>query len=86
MLMDLEEQKVDFKETWAILYEALVSWDKVGVVAGVEEAFALGYVFQSSWVPVWTDIDHMANQLEWLGILLIMCWLVARWTQQSNLL
>ena len=43
-LRDLEERKVDFEETWAILYEAFVSRDEVGVVAaGVEEAFASGY-------------------------------------------
>ena len=42
-LRDLEEWKVDFEETWAIPYEAFVSWDEVGVVvAGVEEAFASG--------------------------------------------
>ena len=42
--MDLEERKVDFEETWAILYEAFVSRDEVGVVAGVEEEeFASGY-------------------------------------------
>ena len=40
-----EERKVDFEETWAIPYEAFVSWDEVGVVAGVEEAFSSGYTF-----------------------------------------
>jgi hypothetical protein len=35
---------VDFEETWAILYEAFVSRDDVGVVAvGAEEKFASGY-------------------------------------------
>ena len=35
---------MDFEETWAILYEALVNWDEAGVVAaGVEEGFASGY-------------------------------------------
>jgi len=35
---------VDSEETWAILYEAFVSRDEVGVVAaGYEVAFASGY-------------------------------------------
>jgi hypothetical protein len=35
---------VDFEETWAVLYEAFVGRDEVGVVAeGVEETFASGY-------------------------------------------
>jgi hypothetical protein len=43
-LRDPEERKVDFEETWAILYEAFVSRDEAGVVAaGVEEGFASGY-------------------------------------------
>jgi hypothetical protein len=37
-LRDLEGQKVDFEETWAIPYEAFFSRDEVGVAAaGVEE-------------------------------------------------
>ena len=37
-LRDLEGQKVDFEETWAIPYEAFVSRDEVGeAAAGVEE-------------------------------------------------
>jgi hypothetical protein len=40
-LQDLEERTVDFVETWAILYEALVQ-DADVVAAGVEEAFASG--------------------------------------------
>ena len=32
-MRDLEERKVDFEETWAIQYEAVVSRDEVGVVA-----------------------------------------------------
>ena len=43
-LRELEERKVDFEETWAILYKAFVSRDEVGVVAAcVEEDFASGY-------------------------------------------
>ena len=43
-LRDLEEQKVDFEETWAIPYEAFVSLNELGVVAaGVKEGFASGY-------------------------------------------
>ena len=35
---------MDFEETWAISFEAFVSWDEVGVVAaGVEEGFSSGY-------------------------------------------
>ena len=43
-LRDLVEQKVDFEETWAILYEAFVTWDDIGVVVtSVEERFASSY-------------------------------------------
>jgi hypothetical protein len=38
MLRDLEERKVDFEETWAILYKAGV------VAASVEERFASDYI------------------------------------------
>ena len=42
-LNDLEEQKVDFEETWAILHETFVNRDEVGVVAVGGEGFASDY-------------------------------------------
>ena len=46
---------VDFEETWAIVYEAFVSWDEVGVVAaGVEEGFASGWVIPLSIGHKWS--------------------------------
>ena len=60
-LRDVEEWKVDFEETWAILYEAFVSArDEVGVVvatSSVEAAFALCFMapmlFQGILMPSW---------------------------------
>ena len=48
-LRDVEEWKVDFEETWAILYEAFVSArDEVGVVVATSSV-----LFQGILMPSW---------------------------------